>query len=278
MNCLNFVKFKKTTNATTSIMYGLKSDNTGYYYPFIDFNKFDIETKIPNGFKPIKIDSKRVKTQFCDFSKTQLTSNNDEYKKIRQKFKNAKSYFILDNGSKPFIVYVNKCTASIYRKPTKKYYISTIDSNNDKKWQYIEHVKTIQFKDVFIGKSPKTQMTVFSGGVGRKYNGNSILLQISLHNYVYIGSEIYEFKTTDIITDYVSEVGNSGVPYPVAIGTDNIYFMIQNSFVSRDNFPTLTKKSRLMLNDYFYGSKSSEPINKKFVEKIKKKNIHKRII
>lgn len=59
------------------------------------------------------------------------------------------------------------------------------------------------------------------------YDGNSILLSMANHQYVYIGERIYQFNTPneDVITKYYSLVGNSGVPYPIAVGKQNAYFM-----------------------------------------------------
>jgi hypothetical protein len=72
-------------------------------------------------------------------------------------------------------------------------------------------------------------MTKFSGGHGAKFDGNSILLEIKKKSYVYIGSEIFAFKTDNDITDYVSPVGNNDVPYPYAIDSEmNYYLMIEN--------------------------------------------------
>jgi len=272
MNCSNFVRLRKTikesrTSSRISLLHGILINDTGYYYPFIDFNQFGDKTKLPSGYQIEKIDSKN----YCDFSKNLLTKNNKEYKKIREKFKGSKSYFIMDNGGSPFLVYVGD-KVGVYTLPTKKYYISR--DTNVEKWQYIQHLKTFSPKKVFIGKSPKTPMTEFSGGYGRRFTGNSILLQMSLHRYVYIGSEIYEFTTTDVITDYVSEVGNNSVPYPVAFGSENVYFMAESSFIPRKLFPPITKKVKNVINDYFYGKNS---INSKFVKKIKKKIIQKRL-
>lgn len=80
---------------------------------------------------------------------------------------------------------------------------------------------------VFVGKSPLNEMTKFSAGHGKRFDGNSILLELprNKHSYAHIGSNIFEFETTEPITEFVSPVGNSDVPYPVALSDNYIYFL-----------------------------------------------------
>ena len=55
--------------------------------------------------------------------------------------------------------------------------------------------------------------------------GNSILAQIGDNEYLYIGTSVRTFCADDRIERYFSLVGNSDVPYPVAIGTKYLFFM-----------------------------------------------------
>ena len=52
----------------------------------------------------------------------------------------------------------------------------------------------------------------------KSVNGNNILLEMK-DSYIHIGSKIYEFKTinNEKILKYNSYLGNSDVPYPIAI-------------------------------------------------------------
>jgi hypothetical protein len=104
-------------------------------------------------------------------------------------------------------------------------------------------------KDIFVGKSPLNEMTQFSGGHGRKWNGNSILLHLSGLKYVFIGMTIQQFEAKSPIVKYVSPVGNNGVPYPFAIDEEKrFYFMIQNQYI--DQVPKEHQKDPY---DYLYG-------------------------
>ncbi len=113
------------------------------------------------------------------------------------------TYEIHDNGSTPFIVTNN----------ANDKYIIVKDNRGVKSFEEIKYC----YLEIFIGKDPCNE----------KNNGNSILIKVGLERYIYIGSEIYEFMTDDIIVDYISEIGNSDVPYPYAVGGKNVYLMIE---------------------------------------------------
>ena len=270
LDCSKFViytKGKKTTQGTefiTGIIKGL-SLRKGYIYKYIDVNLFeDKETKIPNGFTKRKI-SKEAILDYCDKNRQMLSKNNEAYKKIKDELKGYKTYFIHENYDRPFLVYVRNNTVHIYKIPTKKYYYSEKDYSKDdskNKPFYIELVKIYKTKKIFIGKSPLIPMTKFSGGHGNKFNGNTILLQIEPNKYVFIGAYIYEFKIDDIINQYYSPVGNNDVPYPVALGSKNSYFMLDKTYVSNDKFKDLSKKNKIDLYSYYYGHSGNENLSK----------------
>jgi len=131
----------------------------------------------------------------------------------------GKHYDIHDNGSRPFRVFVDGSTVSIYRGTLKE----------DDTYDYDKLIRSIKVKKVYLG--------------GKKSGlGNSILLHLSGNKYMYIGSEIYEFEMLDSIDSYFSMIGNSDVPYPVLLGKEYAYFMLDHCYVSRTQFsPSMTK-------------------------------------
>ena len=142
--------------------------------------------------------------------------------RITQKRK-GKSYDIHDNGARPFRVIIDGTTISIY------------GANHD------ELIRTIRVKKVHLG-GKKSQL------------GNSILVHISGNNYMYIGHEIYEFKMEDTVDSYFSLIGNSDVPYPVLLGAENVYFMLDHCYVSRSEFnPKMTKAEWEDAYQRYYG-------------------------
>ncbi|ARF10720.1 hypothetical protein Hokovirus_2_247 [Hokovirus HKV1] len=59
--------------------------------------------------------------------------------------------------------------------------------------------------------------------------GNSILVKVNNHEYIYIGREIYRFNTLDIIEDYITPEYKDE-QFPMAYGTDNIYFVANKQY------------------------------------------------
>lgn len=83
---------------------------------------------------------------------------------------------------------------------------------------------------VFVGKSPRNKMTEFSGGYGKPFDGNCMLLQLNEasneYTYIFIGKNwVYKFYLADPIVRFVSPVGNNDVPYPYAVTESGHVFL-----------------------------------------------------
>jgi len=143
-------------------------------------------------------------------------------------------YFIHDNGRRPYKVTIdNNLNVNIYKNKSE-------DEYEDKVF------KSYKPQKIFIGKSPKNNMTKFSGEYGKKFDGNSILLQFIKNSYTYIGSDIFSFKTDSEIINYVSPIGNNNVPYPYAIDTNDYYYLMIEKIKIR------VPKSYDCYNYYYY--------------------------
>lgn len=187
----------------------------------------------------------------------------------------TKEYFIHDNGGRPFIVYVNEKKKCIFIK--KNNYDDEYDSGSDDPEDYNNNqddsenynnqddsedcnnnqddsedydLDSIDFDfksddeldgELNFENSVYKYTNIFIGkDINDKTNlGNSILVELGPYHYMFIGWEIYEFFTEDPIVDYYSEVGNNDVPYPYAIGTKNIYLMIENIYFDKNLFKIL---------------------------------------
>lgn len=121
----------------------------------------------------------------------------------------SKKFYIHDNYKKPFRVEINDDDVKV--------------TSSDKKIKL-----TFKAKKIFIGESKKNKMTEFSKGYGSKFSGNSILLNLDINIYEFIGEVIYSFVTYDDIVSFSSPIGNNDVPYPYAIDKiGNIYLFIE---------------------------------------------------
>jgi hypothetical protein len=235
--CSNFriYRKKKKVGKMTVItsLIGIVANKPNYFHKYISYNNFETNpTKISNGFI-MDIPSKTYIDMYCGNKKT-IDATNDEYIKIKKLTHGYKPYFIHDNGGRPFLVYVKSSSGNnvvyIYKKDPK-YHFDTTD--NIAEFQYTKLVKKYNPSKIFIGNSPRNKMTEFSGGHGKKFDGNTILLHLSDNKYVYIGDGIWSFKSLYPIVKYVSPVGNNDVPYPYAVDNKrNYYILLENGIVN----------------------------------------------
>ena len=157
-------------------------------------------------------------------------SNTKITKQLKTK-KAFQTYYTHDNGGRPFKINIIGNTVSIY-----KFQKNLFNNSNVIRKYTDKPILTYQVQKYFIGKSPKCKMTLFSGGYGSSFDGNSILLHINDNKYIYIGEKIYSFTSKSNIVKYVSLVGNSDVPYPYAIDSNNnVYLMVENVILGNYN-------------------------------------------
>jgi len=134
----------------------------------------------------------------------------------------SKHYEIHDNGGRPYIVDVQGKTVTVFQNMDQLQVV-------DKKFVDIKNPPKLLFTKkadkIFIGK--KSPNGGYDGLKPKDAEGNSILICIG-DTYTYIGSEIYEFSAVkgDTIVNYYSNIGNSDVPYPYAIGKTHLYNML----------------------------------------------------
>jgi hypothetical protein len=124
-------------------------------------------------------------------------------------------YYINSNGVVPFRVTVNDNCVYIEK--------NNFNSEALPSWKKLRKIK---FKKIFIGSDNESH----KGNV--KYFGNTLLLQITSQKYIFIGSEIFEFKSKEPI--YIFE---SPLDYPYAYTKDKTFLIWDKTY-----FPTLPGK------------------------------------
>jgi hypothetical protein len=144
----------------------------------------------------------------------------------------GKRYEIHDNGGRPFFVEINGKTVTVFKNMDTFKMVDNkfIDIHNPEKELF-----TVKADEIYIGK--KSPTGDYDGLNPRYGQGNSILLKIG-SKYRYIGHEIYDFEPVkgDTILQYYSDIGNSDVPYPYAIGKTHIYIMLDKEAVEKSYF------------------------------------------
>jgi len=262
-NCENIVKYYKihklkSGHKYTTFIFG--KEINGKFYKWKSYNKFSNKSSpIEEGYKKGKINKDYINTYICGNKKT----DKDLDKNIH---KNYKTYFIHDNGSQPFLVAIKNKIAKIFK----------IDKNIEKKdnppeYYYNQLIKEYKFNKIFIPKGYDA-IDIFNNIIKdyKEYQGNSILLETK-DNYVYIGTEIYEFNIDDEVINYYSPIGNNDVPYPIAIGKENVYFMLDKKYVELSYFTNFTKIDFINAYGHYYGKLKKYSKNIKNIKNLNQK-------
>lgn len=175
--------------------------------------------------------------------------------------KAAKSYLIHENWGSPYKVQVSGKTVEIYKGEYRRSLEDTKVVDYETMY-YDELVKKLTVKHVYVGKSPCIDAADLCGA---KSVGNTILLHVSGKKYIHVGHNIFEFTIDDEVDTYYSLIGNNDVPYPVLVGTKNVYFMLDHKVMPRTAFKA--KMSAAKWADayrFFYGMtdlETGEPVN-----------------
>lgn len=107
-----------------------------------------------------------------------------------------------------------------------------------------------------------------------KMHGNSILVKINDHKYVFIGMHVLEFETDDVILDHISTLGNNDIPYSISIGYEYLYFLSQRIPVMIRKVDL--KKPLTIGNSYLYSWElyaDAQSPTKKLYDKFGLKNV-----
>ena len=234
------------------------------FYEWKSYNNFGKEQEIPQGFEEKEIPKKVVNEYF--------TGNNEKNMNEIKEVSKGKYYLTHYNGGRPYLVQVKGNEVNIYCINNEEFIYNWKHLLSNEDMIYNRLVKSIKAQKVFIGNSPKIEMTDYSGGYGSEFHGNTVLVQISENKYVYISVVIEEITTKDEIVDFVSPVGNNDIPYPVALGTDNIYYLLENKKVDLKLVPEYMLKNKKWYDSYelIY---NENPVKS---QKIKSKTIHKK--
>jgi hypothetical protein len=189
-------------------------------------------------------------------------SNTNSYIARSKMSKRNKIYIIRDNGGSPFKVTCNEEEITI-----QKMHKTTTDTKPTYEKPF-KHIKK------FEGYWPGFDASLYSE------NGNSILVKIKDNKYIHIGYIIYAFEThDDTIIDFIAWMGPNGVPYPLAFGTRNIYFLLEELYLPSNEIKTPHTLSNIetMYNEMYDKRKQSKRKQLKFKQVDKYKLISARL-
>ena len=104
-------------------------------------------------------------------------------------------------------------------------------------------------------------MTMMSGAFDKTViDGNTILLKISeernRHRYVYNGGDmVCSFGSNNNIYENISNMGNNLIPYSIAVGDENVYFLTPHFIFVRKNrikYDYLLRTTENSVDPYYY--------------------------
>lgn len=144
----------------------------------------------------------------------------------------GKTYEIHDNGGRPFFVTINGKKISVEKNMNTFKVVNgkIVDIEKPRK-----HLFDKTVDEIFIGK--KSPTGGYDGLNPKEAEGNSLLLRDG-SKYIFIGWDIFEFEPVkgDTIEKYYSDIGNSDVPYPYAVGKSHIYILLDKVAVDKSFF------------------------------------------
>lgn len=194
----------------------------------------------------------------------------------------AKVFEIYDNGSVPFLAKVVGNTISVFKKP------NGVDLPDEESWY--DQLESVYSDDLKLRRAVSQKMMeqyselVWSCSntnriwVGKDWDlsegvhGNSLLIETKPLHYVELGDSIFSFTTQEPVTHYFSNMGNSGVPYPVAVTDTSFLLMSSHTSVSKKDvkaraLPARTKAEQADLDAtisaYDFQTQSSQKKNRK---------------
>ena len=135
---------------------------------------------------------------------------------------------------------------------------------SEKENYYDQHIGSYSYEKIWIPDGLYLKRNKGNDDVvqdkSKFFYGNSILCYLgkegTRNKYLSIGCSVDEFTTNDEIQRYYSLVGNSDVPYPVAVGKEHIFFMAEGVEIQPlEKYSTLTEDQLADAYSYYYGNK-----------------------
>lgn len=108
---------------------------------------------------------------------------------------------------------------------------------------YNENSETLEFspEEIFVGENFAENPDADTKDPLR---GNSVLLGMGNNNYIFIGNEMYEFRTKSPIEQFISNVGRSAVPYPYAVTSErDAILFVEKTILTKWKFRIARRES-----------------------------------
>lgn len=169
----------------------------------------------------------------------------------------SKTYYPTNTYGNEYICYIGK----------NDIYIYIIDKNKSEKF-----INKYKIKKIFYGTDK----------YDNKKKVNTLLLQLSDLEYIFIGGIIYKFKTLEkIIKYYSNSIEGKNYPEPIAISKKNVYFLEPGDttfYIPLKYFPKKISNEDLgnSYDLFYYNPSENKKLNNNYIQQNlkNKKNIH----
>ena len=161
----------------------------------------------------------------------------------------ARRVYVMDNGGVPFVVELSSRaaqgggapgTARVLRLRGGEH--SDADPRDaSRQDELYEPWREFRYVRAWVGLDPAERRKkrgllgrlLLFGGPSAWHGGSAVLLELGNRQLVVVGDTILQFTLPagESVVDFVSVMGNSGVPYPYIVGTSNTYLTGENVFL-----------------------------------------------
>ena len=195
----------------------------GFVFAHEGFNRFaSVETAVPAGGALVETPSAAWLREYVfDASKHRIVADASRLPAAEEAVR------IVDNGGMPFVAYLSTARVAVFRR-ARDGYVDERDWSNDFERDRLFYgepvVEIAEPLATFVGRD----------GSAADARGNSLLIRVDESVYVYIGAEIYSFRSHEPVEAYYSRMGNSDVNYPLALTASTVLFLLERQRSPRD--------------------------------------------
>ena len=225
------------------------------FYEWKKYNCFSdkpqtLRKNILESFHKKKLSPDIINATYCG-NKTRVdeiafdTSLHDKYEK---------KIFIQHNGYWICLVCLKQNSADVYVIENEDDLIIE-QEHYESDWLYTKLISTFSYQKLFEATDTADE---YKDDYTINGPGHTILLQNNSHQYTYIGAETYQFKTDDVIEKYYCPEISNRVSYPVAIGTQYAYFLLDHTRVPMKYLHKIDTSQWYLAYNYYYGYKGKK--------------------
>ena len=194
---------------------GLKGDEAGSIYANVGFNRFaESATALPEGAEAVELSARMLRECYFDPTRRRLRPA------AATELPTGAAFKIVDGEDAPFVAYAGDGACAVYRLPPDGY-LDDRDVTGDLERDRLFYTdKVVEIDD---------PLRVRRGGDPT----NSLLVHVEDDLFVYVGSEIFAFTAPSAVEAYVSPLGATDNPYPVAVTQSHVLFLLERAMVPR---------------------------------------------